>query len=129
MSNSIARNWIDGGWVTSDRVSSSMNPSDGEILGRFADGGAKEASAAISAARRAFDTGTWSSDRSARAAALVELAHRLEERVDRLATSEAREMGKVITQTRWEAAASPPTIPYNAPPPPSPTRLTPQQTP
>ncbi|HEX9383173.1 MAG TPA: aldehyde dehydrogenase family protein, partial [Gemmatimonadaceae bacterium] len=114
MSNSIARHWIDGGWVTSDRVSPSINPSDGEILGRFADGGAKEASAAISAARRAFDTGTWSSDRSARAAALVELAHRLEERVDRLATSEAREMGKVITQTRWEAAASAQTIRYNA---------------
>ena len=114
MSNNIARHWIDGAWVTSDRVSPSINPSDGEILGRFADGGAKEASAAISAARRAFDTGTWSSDRSARAAALVELAHRLEERVDRLATSEAREMGKVITQTRWEAAASAQTIRYNA---------------
>jgi acyl-CoA reductase-like NAD-dependent aldehyde dehydrogenase len=58
MSNNIARHWIDGAWVTSDRVSPSINPSDGEILGRFADGGAKEASAAISAARRAFDTGT-----------------------------------------------------------------------
>ena len=55
MSDNIARHWIDGAWVTSDRVSPSINPSDGEILGRFADGGAKEANAAISAARRAFD--------------------------------------------------------------------------
>src|SRR5258706_4658466 len=39
MSNNIARHWIDGAWVTSDRVSPSINPSDGEILGRFADGG------------------------------------------------------------------------------------------
>src|SRR5258708_33927971 len=116
MSNSIARHWIDGAWVTSDRVSPSINPSDGGILGRFADGGAKEASAAISAARRAFDTGTWSSDRSARAAALVELAHRLEERGDRLPTSEARAKGKAITQTQWEAAPAPQTTASNTGP-------------
>jgi hypothetical protein len=39
MSNNIARHRIDGAWVTSDRVSPSINPSDGELLGRFADGG------------------------------------------------------------------------------------------
>jgi acyl-CoA reductase-like NAD-dependent aldehyde dehydrogenase len=114
VSDNIARHWIDGAWVASDSVSSSTNPSNGEVLGRFADGGAQEARAAIAAARRAFDTGTWASDRNARAAALYELAQRIEERASRLAVSLAREMGKVITQARWEASASAQTIRYNA---------------
>lgn len=114
MCSEIGRHWIDGAWVGSDRVSSSTNPSDGAILGQFADGGAQEARAAIVAARHAFDTGAWASDRSARAVALHELAMRIEERVGRLAVSLAREMGKVITQARWEAAASAHTIRYNA---------------
>src|SRR6185295_12822490 len=97
VSESIARHWIDSAWVASDRESPSINPSDGEILGHFADGGAKEALAAIAAARHAFDAGTWASDRHARAAALYELALHIEERVDRLAVSLAREMGKVVT--------------------------------
>ena len=78
MSNKIARHWIDGAWVESNRVGSSTNPSNGETLGQFADGGADEARAAIAAARRAFDTGTWAYDRNARAAALYELAQRIE---------------------------------------------------
>ena len=113
MSEGIARHWIDGAWVASDRESPSINPSDGETLGHFADGGAKEALAAIAAARHAFDAGTWASDRHARAAALYELALHIEERADRLAVSLAREMGKVVTQARWEASASVQTIRYN----------------
>jgi acyl-CoA reductase-like NAD-dependent aldehyde dehydrogenase len=110
----MARHWIDGGWVASERQGASINPSSGETLGQFADGGAKEARAAIAAARRAFDTGTWASDRNARAAALHELALRIEERADRMALSLAREMGKVVTQARWEASASASTVRYNA---------------
>ncbi|WP_298372391.1 aldehyde dehydrogenase family protein [uncultured Bradyrhizobium sp.] len=106
--------WIDGEWVASTRVSSSVNPSNGEVIGYFSDAGAAEARAAIAAARRAFDTETWVSDRSARAASLFELAHRIEERVDRLATTLAREMGKVITQARREASGAPLTLRYNA---------------
>jgi betaine-aldehyde dehydrogenase len=114
VTDSIARHWIDGAWVGSDRVSSSTNPSNGDIFGRFADGGAEEAKAAIAAARRAFDTGTWASDRNARAAALYELTQRIEERADRLAWSLAREMGKAIIHARLEAPLSAQTIRYNA---------------
>lgn len=114
MSEDIARHWIDGTWVGSEHQSASINPSNGEILGQFANGGAKEARAAIAAARRAFDSGTWASDRSARAAALFELAQRIEERGDRLAVSLAREMGKVVTQARWETFASAQTVRHNA---------------
>jgi hypothetical protein len=31
--DAFARHWIDGDWVGSNRVSSSINPSNGEILG------------------------------------------------------------------------------------------------
>ena len=38
----IARHWINGEWVSSTKISDSLNPSTGEVLGRFADGGAEE---------------------------------------------------------------------------------------
>ena len=110
----VARHWIDGQWTSSSRVGSSLNPSNGQVLGRFADGGAEEARAAIAAARNAFDNGTWAFDRNARAAALYELASRIEERVERLALSLSLEMGKVVHQSRWEATVSALTIRYNA---------------
>ena len=114
INDGIARHWIDGAWVGSDRVSTSTNPSTGDIHGKFADGGAEEARAAIAAARRAFDAGTWASDRNARAAALYELTQRIEERADRMALSLAREMGKAIIHARLEAPLSAQTIRYNA---------------
>jgi betaine-aldehyde dehydrogenase len=45
----IARHWIDGEWVSSKKIGVSLNPSTGQALGRFADGGAREAEAAIAA--------------------------------------------------------------------------------
>ena len=33
----IARNWINGEWVTSDRVRESLDPATGRSLGRYAD--------------------------------------------------------------------------------------------
>ncbi|MBM7045688.1 aldehyde dehydrogenase family protein [Rhizobium lusitanum] len=110
----IARHWIDGAWVSSDKISESLNPSTGGVLGRYADGGAWEAQAAITAARRAFDNTSWASDRQARAAALSELAQRLEERSERVAHSLAQELGKVLNQARMEAALSPFTLRHNA---------------
>jgi hypothetical protein len=39
----IARHWVNGEWVSSTKISESLNPSTGQVLGRFADGGAEEA--------------------------------------------------------------------------------------
>ena len=110
----IARHWINGEWVSSTKIGDSLNPSTGDVLGRFADGGAEEAKTAIAAARRAFDEGVWASDRALRAAALNELAQRLEERASRLSLTLARELGKVISQSRMEATVSPLTLRHNA---------------
>ena len=72
----IAKHWIDGGWTGSGTVSESVNPATGAVLGRWAEGGAAEARAAITAARRAFETTPWSRDRSLRHRAFGEMADR-----------------------------------------------------
>ena len=50
-----ARNFIDGAWTDTDKITESLDPATGEVLGTYADGGANEARAAITAARRAFE--------------------------------------------------------------------------
>jgi aldehyde dehydrogenase (NAD+) len=53
---------IDGQLVTTSRVFASFNPATGDVLGHAPDAGVGEAQQAIAAARRAFDTTTWSTD-------------------------------------------------------------------
>src|SRR5215211_4489136 len=60
----IARHWIDGGWLESERIADSYNPATGELLGRFADGGEAEARTAVHAARHAFAGTMWGRDRA-----------------------------------------------------------------
>ena len=55
-------------------MAKSVNPSTGEVLGRWADGGEAEARAAVVAARSAFDTSLWPRDRNLRNRALLEMA-------------------------------------------------------
>lgn len=109
-----ARHWIGGAWVDSTTTGVSINPTTNEPLGTFADGGRAEAEAAIAAARRAFDTTTWSRDRKLRAAALSELADRLIERAETIALTLSRESGKVISQAQFEATLTPNTLRHNA---------------
>jgi betaine-aldehyde dehydrogenase len=109
-----ARHWIGGAWIGSAKTGVSISPSTSETLGTFADGGRAEAEAAIAAARRAFDTTSWSRDRKLRATALSELADRLIERAASIARTLARECGKVITQATMEATLTPQTLRHNA---------------
>ena len=82
--NDTARHWIDGEWVLSASVASSVSPSTGEVLGLYSAGGRIEAAAAIAAARRSFDVGTWPHHPQLRSQALRELADRLESERKRL---------------------------------------------
>ena len=92
----IARHWIDGGWLESERIADSYNPATGELLGRFADGGETEARASVSAARRAFAGTEWGRDRALRSRALLELAERFQARAPELALMLTRENGKIL---------------------------------
>jgi betaine-aldehyde dehydrogenase len=109
-----ARHWIDGEWVGSSTVAKSINPSTGEVLGPYSAGGRTEAAAAIAAARKAFDNGTWAYDLQLRSLALLELADRLNERAEAIALTLSREMGKTLRHATWEATLSPLTLRYNA---------------
>src|SRR5579864_3572207 len=85
-----ARHWINGEWVSSSNVAESVSPSTGEVLGRYSAGGRVEAAAAIAAARKTFDAGSWSHDPQLRSRALLELADRLVERADAIALTISR---------------------------------------
>jgi betaine-aldehyde dehydrogenase len=94
----VAKHWIDGEWTGSDTVAESINPATGEVLGRWADGGEKEARAAVAAARRAFDISDWARDRSLRHRALSEMADRFDAHADELGTLVTKENGKKLAE-------------------------------
>ena len=99
-------NWIGGAWVSGGTVGESTSPSTGEVLGQYIAIGAEEAQRAITAARTAFDTTAWSTDRSLRSRALSEFADRLTERAAEIALMLSREGGKLHQQTQWELGGS-----------------------
>jgi betaine-aldehyde dehydrogenase len=110
MMTTLAKHWIDGGWLDSDNVSDSINPATGAVLGQWADGGEREASAAIAAARRAFDTSVWSRDRSLRNQVLTEMAEHFEAHAEELGTLVTRENGKKIAEGLFEGGSASPTL-------------------
>jgi acyl-CoA reductase-like NAD-dependent aldehyde dehydrogenase len=110
----LARHWINGEWIGSSTVAHSISPSTGELLGQYSAGGRVEAAAAIAAARKAFDAGSWSHDPRLRSRALLELADRLDERAEAIALTISREEGKTLAEAALEATWSPLTLRYNA---------------
>jgi acyl-CoA reductase-like NAD-dependent aldehyde dehydrogenase len=110
----IAKHWIDGEWTESDKFSESINPATGAVLGQWADGGEAEARAAIAAARRAFDTASWSRDRVLRHRALSEMADRFDAHADELGALVTKENGKILAQGMFESTAAGGTLRHNA---------------
>jgi acyl-CoA reductase-like NAD-dependent aldehyde dehydrogenase len=103
------RHLIDGIWqgsvdgTTFDRIS----PSHGIVVSRSARGGTAETEAAIAAARRTFDNGTWSrATGKERSTLLLKVADLIEANVERMALLETLESGKPISQARGEVAGA-----------------------
>ena len=90
------------------------NPATGAVLGEWADGGEAEARAAIAAARRAFDTASWSRDRVLRHRALSEMADRFDAHADELGALVTKENGKILAQGRFESTTVGGTLRHNA---------------
>src|SRR6202048_417751 len=84
---------IDGRLVSTDRVFASINPATGEVIGHAPDAGVDEAEAAIAAARRAFDTTSWSTDVSLRVRCLEQLHQALLDHADELRDLTIAEVG------------------------------------
>ena len=103
-----AKHWIDGEWRASESgaTAQSLNPGTGEPLGELADAGTAEAEAAIAAARRVFDDGTWARQPRVRAHVLLALADRMEAVKPELAWDLARENGKPIRDAMQEVGGA-----------------------
>jgi acyl-CoA reductase-like NAD-dependent aldehyde dehydrogenase len=102
ISTDAVGNWIGGRWNTGGTISESIDPSTGEVVGRFVSAGRAEADEAIAAARTAFDTTDWSRLTTARSRALTDFADNLAARAEDVAEMLSRENGKLRGETAWE---------------------------
>jgi len=95
--------FIDGEFVdaVSGKTFPVFNPATGEILAKVAEGDAADVDLAVSAARRAFESGPWRSMSPAERARLIyKLADKLEERLEDLALLESLDNGKPLAVAR-----------------------------
>ena len=110
----LARQWIGGEWTDSGEYRESVDPSTGEVIGRYAVGDADDAQTAVATALRAFQETSWRSDRALRARVLNRMADRFEAHVDELVEILGRENGKIHAHGRLEVGIVPETLRFNA---------------
>ncbi|WP_435242337.1 aldehyde dehydrogenase family protein [Streptomyces cucumeris] len=94
---------VDGVWRTaaSGAQREVLDPADAKTLAVVAEGGAEDTDAAIAAARRAFDEGTWPGTPVAeRAALLRRVADLLQRDRETIALIESRDTGKTLEEGR-----------------------------
>jgi aldehyde dehydrogenase (NAD+) len=95
MSTGELRMLIDGKLVESSTGATfdNINPATEQVLGQVADGTAADMTAAIAAARTAFDTTTWSTDHAFRKACLHQLQEAIESEREELRAELVAEVG------------------------------------
>jgi len=84
---------IDGRLVEPGRTFPSLNPATGEVLGHAPEGTVADAEAAIAAARRAFDAGSWATDVDLRIRCMAQLHQALVDHREELAALTIAEVG------------------------------------
>lgn len=111
-----AFNLIAGEWrpAQSGAWAPSVDPSNGQPLGRLADSARADGEAAIAVARDAFERPEWSQNPRLRQMVMLRWADRMEARMDALARLLTQENGKVLAQARGEIAAAVSEIRYYA---------------
>lgn len=98
---------IDGQETPLETTSTRDCPATGIPVSTFASAGVEDTERAITAARRAFDDGSWSNSTGAvRSSTLLKLAARMTENSEKLARIEAEEVGKPIKLARGDVAGS-----------------------
>ncbi|WP_027415539.1 aldehyde dehydrogenase family protein [Aneurinibacillus terranovensis] len=99
--------YINGEWADaqSGKTREIVNPANGEVIARAAEGDAADARHAIEVAREAFDGGEWAELPAAqRARFLFAIADKLEERAEELARLETLDNGKPLRESRFDVA-------------------------
>ena len=95
--------FIDGAFhdAASGETFATENPANGEVITHVAAGGPEDIDRAVKAARRSFEDGPWPRMAPAdRKTVLLRFADAIEANADELATLDALEAGKPITDTR-----------------------------
>jgi acyl-CoA reductase-like NAD-dependent aldehyde dehydrogenase len=110
----IARHWIDGRWSDSAEHEDSINPANGEVIGRYAVAGEDEAREATTVALRTFRETTWKNDRALRSRVLNEMAERFEARAADLIQLMCIEVGKVVPDATFEVGTAAPALRFCA---------------
>ncbi|HED3854995.1 aldehyde dehydrogenase [Enterobacter soli] len=93
--------FINGGFVParSGKTLSTRNPATGEVIGNIAACDASDVNAAVSAARAAFEAGSWSKrSPGERKAVLLKLAALMEQELEPLAVLESLDSGKPVSE-------------------------------
>jgi aldehyde dehydrogenase (NAD+) len=92
---------IDGKLVTASggKAFENVNPATEEVLGVAADASATDMDAAIGAARRAFDEGSWARDPAFRARCILQLRDALQEVAEELRATTVAEVGAPLMLT------------------------------
>jgi betaine-aldehyde dehydrogenase len=104
---STANLFINGEWKTAldGATREILNPANNQVIATVAEGSARDAEAAIAAARRAFDEGPWPRMRAAeRAGYLFKLADTIDARAEEFATLETRNNGKPLREAKYDVA-------------------------
>jgi aldehyde dehydrogenase (NAD+) len=100
---------VDGQWTNaaSQDTLPVVSPSDGIEFTQIVAGDAADINAAVNAARKAFDGGSWSRLSAAeRGRLLTRLAYAVDDHVDELAALEARDTGKPLKQAKADLLAT-----------------------
>ncbi len=101
------RHLIDGEWKGGAETFERVSPSHDTVVSVSAKGDEEATEAAIAAARRSFDSGTWSRiSGKERAAVLLKVADLIETNIERIAVQETLESGKPISQARGEVGGA-----------------------
>lgn len=108
---------IGGAWVEAQSGASfeTTNPADGQVHGAAASGQAADVDAAVTAARRAFETPSWAAmSPHARSRLLLRIADTVERNAEELAQIESRDNGAPLSIARALVAGVAETFVYYA---------------
>lgn len=99
--------YIDGRWSPAQGTGRNpvTDPAVGDVWGSVPDGSAADIDAAVTAARKAFDSGSWPRlAASERACYLLRIADEVEARTEQIALTNTRENGSPVSESRGAAA-------------------------
>ncbi len=111
----LTKLFIDNKWtdpIDGDEFET-YNPATGEVIANVASAGPKDVDKAVKAARRALESGRWSTmDAADRGNLLFKLAELVEQNAEELATLESLNCGKTINDSKGDMAGVANTLRY-----------------